>query len=100
LFENIGNLNDALAHYKKALECDNTSVNIYMFKGNIYVFKIKHKVHYIVLIWPSSMIHAYIYVGSIKKVIINYTEAICAYEFVLQLKPRIVKKRKKWNFIK
>lgn len=30
LLKNIGNLNNIITHYKKALEYDNTSVNIYM----------------------------------------------------------------------
>jgi len=85
------NLNDALTHYEKALEYDNTSVDIYINMGNIYKILNKSKdalrCFYMAIQNDPHCIEAYIYIGSIQKDSDNFIEAIRAYEFILKLKP-------------
>lgn len=85
------NMNDALTYYEKALECDNTSVEIYIHMGNIYEILNKSedalRCFYMAIQNDPHCIEAYIYIGSIQKNTDNFTEAIRAYEFVLKLNP-------------
>ncbi|XP_001952129.2 UDP-N-acetylglucosamine--peptide N-acetylglucosaminyltransferase 110 kDa subunit [Acyrthosiphon pisum] len=85
------NLNDALTHYEKALEYDNTSVDVYIHMGNIYTELNRSKdalrCFYMAIQHDPHCLEAYMYIGSIQKDSDNFIEAIRAYEFVLKLKP-------------
>jgi len=85
------NLDDALMHYEKALEFDNTSVYIYMHMGNIYTELNKNKdalrCFNMAIQHDPQCLEAYINVGSIQKDNNNFIEAIRTYEFVLKLQP-------------
>jgi len=91
LYKENGNFKDALMHCEKALEYDNTSVNVYMCMGNIYtdlnMSKDALHCYNMAIQHDPQCIEAYIYVGSIEKDNENFIEAIHAYEFVLKLKP-------------
>ncbi|XP_022182887.1 UDP-N-acetylglucosamine--peptide N-acetylglucosaminyltransferase 110 kDa subunit-like isoform X2 [Myzus persicae] len=93
LYKEIGNLNDALTHYEKALEYDNTSVSIYMHMGNLYtdlnMSKDALRCFYMAIQHDIHCLEAYIHVGSLEKDSDNFIKAIHAYEFALKLKPDV-----------
>jgi len=85
------NLNEAITYYEKALEYDNTFVDIYIHMGNIYtelnMSKDALRCFYMAIQHDPHCLEAYINVGSIQKDSDNLSEAIRAYEFILKLMP-------------
>ncbi|XP_050060697.1 UDP-N-acetylglucosamine--peptide N-acetylglucosaminyltransferase 110 kDa subunit-like isoform X4 [Aphis gossypii] len=91
LHKEIGNLNDALFHYEKALTYDNTSVDIYVRMGNICIelnmSKKALSYFHMAIQLDSQCLEAFINVGSIQKDSDNFIDAIHAYKTILKLKP-------------
>ncbi|XP_025206791.1 UDP-N-acetylglucosamine--peptide N-acetylglucosaminyltransferase 110 kDa subunit-like isoform X2 [Melanaphis sacchari] len=91
LHKEIGNLNDALFHYEKALAYDNTFVEIYVRMGiictELNMSKKALSYLYTAIQLDSQCLEAFIKVGSIHKDSDNFIDAIRAYETVLKLKP-------------
>jgi len=91
LHKEIGNLNDALCHYEKALTYDNTSVEVYVRMGNICIelnmSKKALSYFHMAIQLDSQCLEAFINIGSIQKDNENFIDAIHAYEATLKLKP-------------
>ncbi|KAF0767516.1 UDP-N-acetylglucosamine--peptide N-acetylglucosaminyltransferase 110 kDa subunit-like, partial [Aphis craccivora] len=91
LHKEIGNLNDALCHYEKALTYDNTSVEVYVRMGNICIelnmSKKALSYFHMAIQLDAQCLEAFINVGAIQKDSDNFIDAIHAYEATLKLKP-------------
>jgi len=91
LYKEMGNLNDALLHYEKALTYDNTHLEIYIRMGNILMElnRSNEALSYfdLAIQLDSQCLEAYIYVSSIHRDNDNFIEAIHAYEVILKLNP-------------
>lgn len=91
LHKEIGNLNDALCHYEKALTYDNTSVEIHVRMGKICIelnmSKKALNYFHMAIQLDAQCLEAFINIGAIQKDSDNFIDAIHAYEATLKLKP-------------